>query len=102
MTPPFLVFLLTFLACGVVSLHSAWRFILREQLPSLVHVGMSGGTAYAAWQALLRVEPGEVLPSTAQVLLLLWALSAVAAVVLYELRQPVPFDGLFPWWRKDQ
>lgn len=102
MTPPFLCFALTLLACVLSAFHSAWRWVLREQLPSLVNAGWCLAGVHGAWMTLQASEVTSWLPTTASVLWLLWAWSALTAIVLYELRQPVPFDGLFPWWRGGQ
>jgi hypothetical protein len=106
MTPPFIVFLLTLLCCGFVALHSFWRFLLREQLPSVVHVAMTGGTAFAAWLLLAESSPVEQMPDGRAIVLLILGLLSVAGVHLYELGQSerinpvtgesgVPYDGMF-------
>lgn len=103
MRAPLLAFLVTFAGCTFVGLHSIWRFVVREQLPSLVHAGMAAGTTYAAWLIFLGTlaeNPMEPWPKGPAVGLACWAAGAAISIHFYELRARVPYDGLFPWWKE--
>jgi hypothetical protein len=106
MTPPFLVFLLTLVGCAFIALHSAWRLLLREQFPSVVHVGMTIGTAYAAWLLLRDTDMQDFLPDGRAIVLLVFVLVSSFGIHIYELMQShrinpttgdrgVPYDGMF-------
>ena len=76
-----------------------WRWLLREQDPSLVNALWCLLALRGAWRTLQATEVTSWCPTTESVLWLLWASCALTVIVRYELKQPVPFDGLFPWWR---
>lgn len=103
---PILTFLVTFFAFTIVGLHSVWRFVVREQLPSLVHAGTTACATYAAWlafQGTVAGDPMTAAPSMPSVVLMLWSAASVLGIHFYELGQRnhdgIPYDGLFPWWR---
>lgn len=104
MTPPGVVFLVTFFCFLLAGAHSVWRFVVRQQLPSLVHAGNAALSTYAAWLIFL----GEVAPnpmrfsvSTPAMVVCGWAITSVVGIHLYELRQRQPYDGLFgPRWKR--
>ena len=100
---PILTFLLTLLACSFVGLHSLWRFVVREQLPSLVHAGNAAAMTYAAWLVFLgeiALDPLLPFPTTSALGLLAWGWTSAVAIHLYEIKQRVPYDGLFGGKRK--
>lgn len=99
MTLPFLCFLLTVIATGCCAAHALWRFVLREQDPSLVNAVWCLQGIHGAWVTLQKTEVTAWCPTIESGLWLLWASSALTVIVRYELKQPVPFDGLFPWWK---
>lgn len=102
MTPPVLIFLGTFVGFLLVGTHSVWRFVVRGQLPSLIHAGNAAACTYSAWLVFLAhlpEDPMNLVPKTPAFVLFGWAWASVVGIHLYELHQRVPYDGLFRFWR---
>ena len=107
MTFPLIVALLSLPPYGFLSLHSVWRFIMADLDPkrqtspmSLIQATFPWFILWFVWHLLQETDPTAHLPQSSAVVLCLFGWFSVSVLHLYEMQQAVPYDGLFPWWRK--
>ena len=97
MTPSAWTCVLTFPPLAVLALHSLWRYVVAKAPSpmSIIQAATPGFLGWFAWRDLQSNSDYQFFPSITGALLLAFAWVSLLVLVLYELRTPEPFDGLF-------